>query len=387
MKNTPSGAGVFVIQKDGSLSELRSSKFATEDDFQALLEKYPDLIPGGEIDPESPRRWILVTRELGIAMQEDGPDKVWLDHLFLDQEGVPTLIEVKRKSDTRARREVVAQMLDYAANAAAYLPVHKIREQFEARHPDPDAVLQQALGWNGVADEYWAAVKTNLEAGRLRLVFVADEIPPELRRIVEFLNRQTDPLEILAVEIPVFEGKGVRALVPRVLGQSQLARDHKAASMGAKIAWDWDSFSKKLATQGGAAVNAARQILEWAEKNAGGVVWMKNIEGSFIPRFESEEGDFFPIRITGFGNVGWNAPHQGNHSPKPFNKPELRRELLKRFQQIPGATVSLANLEAYKSLQLHLSALDRREKVRTFTDVLDWIRRQLSPGESGNAAK
>jgi hypothetical protein len=29
---------------------------------------------------------------------------------------VPTLLEVKRSSDTRIRREVVGQMLDYAAN-------------------------------------------------------------------------------------------------------------------------------------------------------------------------------------------------------------------------------------------------------------------------------
>jgi hypothetical protein len=37
-----------------------------------------------------------------------------------DAAGVPTLVEVKRSSDTRARREVVAQLLEYAANATAY---------------------------------------------------------------------------------------------------------------------------------------------------------------------------------------------------------------------------------------------------------------------------
>ena len=42
----------------------------------------------------------------------------WLvDRLFLDQDGVPTLVEVKRSSDTRIRREVVGQLLEYAANA------------------------------------------------------------------------------------------------------------------------------------------------------------------------------------------------------------------------------------------------------------------------------
>jgi hypothetical protein len=36
-----------------------------------------------------------------------------------DQNAVPTLVEVKRSSDTRIRREVVGQMLDYAANPDA----------------------------------------------------------------------------------------------------------------------------------------------------------------------------------------------------------------------------------------------------------------------------
>src|SRR6266508_697252 len=50
-------------------------------------------------------------------------------------------------------------------------------------------------------DQFWQAVKVNLQAGRVRLVFVADRIPPELRRVIEFLNAQMDPAEVLGVEI------------------------------------------------------------------------------------------------------------------------------------------------------------------------------------------
>jgi len=32
----------------------------------------------------------------------------------------------------------------------------------------------------------------------IRMLFVADRIPAELRRIVEFLNEQMDPAEVLA---------------------------------------------------------------------------------------------------------------------------------------------------------------------------------------------
>ena len=50
-----------------------------------------------------------------------------LDHLFLDQEGIPTFVECKRSTDTRARREVVAQMLDYAANGLQYWSMERIQ--------------------------------------------------------------------------------------------------------------------------------------------------------------------------------------------------------------------------------------------------------------------
>ncbi len=41
-------------------------------------------------------------------------------------------MEVKRSTDMRIRREVVGQMLDYAANALSYWRVETIRGHFEA---------------------------------------------------------------------------------------------------------------------------------------------------------------------------------------------------------------------------------------------------------------
>ncbi|MCU1248897.1 MAG: uncharacterized protein JWQ49_1926 [Edaphobacter sp.] len=109
---------------------------------------------------------------------------------------------MKRQTDTRLRREVVGQMLDYAANAVAYLPVASIRARFEdtcaKKEKDPDHELQDRLGHDIDTEKFWLQVKTNLEAQKIRLLFVADVIPRELRRIVEFLNRQMNPVEVLA---------------------------------------------------------------------------------------------------------------------------------------------------------------------------------------------
>jgi hypothetical protein len=55
-------------------------------------------------------------------------------------------------------------------------------------------------------DAFWLDAKTNLQAGRIRLIFVADQIPAELQRIVEFLNGPMDPAEVYAIAIPQYVG-------------------------------------------------------------------------------------------------------------------------------------------------------------------------------------
>ena len=96
--------------------------------LQEALAHFPDLIPGDQINPDNPRRWLLVKRELGIPGEMGGGNLWSLDHLFLDQDGIPTFVECKRSQDTRSRREVVAQMLDYAANGTEYWPQDKLRQ-------------------------------------------------------------------------------------------------------------------------------------------------------------------------------------------------------------------------------------------------------------------
>jgi len=104
--------------------------YATEDHLQRFLERYPSLLAGDQVDALTPRRWLLIAREMSIPDREEGSGRWFLDHLFLDQDGVPTLVEVKRTSDTRVCRDIRWQLLDYAAKALVYRV--KIRE-FGAR--------------------------------------------------------------------------------------------------------------------------------------------------------------------------------------------------------------------------------------------------------------
>jgi hypothetical protein len=111
---------IFVVGDDGSLTEAPSAAYKAEAELQELLAANIHLLPGAQIDRDNPRRWLLIKREAGVPNREGGGGWWSIDHLAVDQDAVPTFVEVKRASDTRARREVVAQMLDYAANGYVF---------------------------------------------------------------------------------------------------------------------------------------------------------------------------------------------------------------------------------------------------------------------------
>jgi hypothetical protein len=154
-----------LVSSDGELLTMQEEPYAAEAVLQRLLVGYPDLLAGDQMRPTAPRRWLLVTRELRVPGGESEKARWSLDHLFIDQEGIPTLVEVKRSSNTQIRREVVGQMLDYAANGTLYWSLDQITAAFDRRCErdghDPDDAIRPFLGddtdWE--AAEFWQAVK------------------------------------------------------------------------------------------------------------------------------------------------------------------------------------------------------------------------------------
>ncbi|MGC9521804.1 MAG: hypothetical protein ACP5HG_07980, partial [Anaerolineae bacterium] len=229
---------IFLVGETmDDLVPMEETDYVREAHLQSLLTRYPDLLPGDQITPENPRRWLLVAREMGVPGDEGETGRWSLDHLFLDQDGVPTFVECKRAADTRARREVVAQMLDYAANGTEYWSMDRLRqaatETAQEHGRDLDLLVADLIGddEDEAVEAYWEAVEENLQSGRVRLLFVADRTHKELRRLVEFLNEKMTDVEVLAVEIKQYLGEdGRRAVVPRAVGMSETARMAKKAS-------------------------------------------------------------------------------------------------------------------------------------------------------------
>ncbi len=229
-------AKIFLVgKKEGELMPMVETPYEREDILQVLLARYHDLLAGDQINPEDPLRWLFIKREVGIPSEKEG-SSIWsIDHLFLDHIGIPTFVECKRAADTRSRREVVAQMLDYAANGIKYWSIDKLRqsaaETAQSQNKSLDEEIRRLIGSDDEPDveNYWEEVENNLRNGKVRLIFVADETSGELRRLVEFLNAKMVDVEVLAVEVKQFLGKDQqKAIVPRVIGLTQAIRDTKS---------------------------------------------------------------------------------------------------------------------------------------------------------------
>ena len=365
---------IFTMGEDGQPKPLRAQPFGSEDNLQALIAGHPELLAWEQMNPGGTMRWILVRREMGIAKDAGAGDWWAVDHLFIDQDAVPTLVEVKRGANPELRRKVVGQMLEYAAHAWQTWTADSLRQTFEGASADKkDDKLRKLLGVeeNGPdeswKDEFWRKVGDNLAAKRLRLLFVADQIPDELARVVEFLNATMPNVEVLAVEIKKFDGEsGLRTLVPRVIGRTAKPADEKRQKL------DRDSFLAKFEDE--AVRNAARRLLEVGSEH--GSVYMGTTGVSIGYPKRGSVAWVFPPGVT-----GWMGLTDFTFGCPPFGDvPAELHEMLEKwlsqfkddgFQDVSGDWGNGRRVPATDAA-LHIDTLaERLEKVLADLGSLD----------------
>jgi len=372
---------IFLIDDNNKIVEMKDQPYDSEDLLQKLLAQFPSVLAGDQMSVGAPVKWLLVSREAGIPDSEDGSDRWSLDHVFIDQNGIPTLVEVKRSTDTRIRREVVGQMLDYAANAVLYWPVETIRQRFEQTCQDagsePSMVVADFIGITGLTDaemkiaQFWETVETNLRAGRIRLIFAADSIPPELRRVVEFLNEQMNPAEVLAIEIRQYVGTGVRTLVPSVI--RSLKRGTAQSAKGPALQWDRESFMSALRERRGIeAATIAETVLNWTPTHCPTIWWGEGRkDGSCFVGISYDGVNYFPFAIWTYGRVQLQFQVIRQRGV-PL---ALIEALVTALNQLPGIQIPQDALNKYPSFEMTL--LKDPETLARFLTAIDVFVEQI----------
>lgn len=156
---------------------LTSERYASESELEELLERNPVLLAG-----DGEPALALVTRQFRLAGSGIA------DLFFVDAEGLPVLVEVKLAKNPQSRREVIAQVFDYAASLSE-MTVDEVDSETDGRLENAlRALCKDEVEWKAK----WRNLGTNLRAGQARVIVAVDMESEDLSRIVQYLADHTD---------------------------------------------------------------------------------------------------------------------------------------------------------------------------------------------------
>jgi hypothetical protein len=246
LRNVPRGSGKFVadilIRRPGEAwRDPANSGYTSESHLQAILLEHPQLIPGVAKDAK-----VCIEFQSGV-----GPSDV----VAVDMLNGLTLVECKLASNREVRREIIGQVLDYAARFWR-MSVEDFDAQWLVRN-------SQSLFADGVnSQDLRARLEESLTSGEFRVVLAVDEINEDLRRIVEYLNHVTTPaVAVIAVVYSRSEDQGTEILSRQIYGE-ELAESKSAKSRREQNRWKQGEFLAWVDENEPEASRSARTILD-----------------------------------------------------------------------------------------------------------------------------
>lgn len=363
----------LIISKNGkNAKKIEKSTIEREEYLQKYIYDNPESIPLYEIKEDV--RICILAREIPT-------NSGFIDAFGIDRDGEIYIIETKLYKNPD-KRLVVAQVLDYGAslwksstdfdNFVSFLE-KEVTKKFNV------GLMQKISDFFQLPDDEMSALfenlKRNLNDGNFKFIILMDRLHSQLKDLITFIN-QNSQFAIYAVELEYYKYENYEILIPNLFG-AEIKKGIGISSSKRKT-WDWASFSQRLKENfGDDAVKVAQSIIDFANHNGIKIYWTSSQRGSFIPGFISEEKEFYPFAIQGDGKIGWNAPHQGDMAPAPFNKPEKRREILIRMKEIKGATVYPNKVDGYSALDLPIELLADKKALDEFFKILLWIKKTL----------
>ena len=208
------------VDESGVSHELERVRFQdkqiTEGHLQDLLNRNPNLLPISELDSSfSPA--VSLGREIGN-----------FDNLFLSPSGRITLVETKLWRNPEATRQVVAQILDYAAKLSSWSYAEL---QTHARSASPPAPIGAGSLYDLIStahpdetpqeERFIDEVEKTLRTARFMLLVVGDGIRENVESLVGMLHQYPQMLFTFGlVELQIYHHPSAidgRLIVPQIV--------------------------------------------------------------------------------------------------------------------------------------------------------------------------
>lgn len=365
----------LIISNNGEKAvRVDKSSMGSEDRLQAYIYENPESIPLYEIREDI--QLLILAREFST---NSGP----IDALGIDKYGELYIVETKLFNNAD-KRKVIAQALDYGAALWKHAnDFADFTSTLEGHTKDTfNQSLEERIGnFSGLGNddvgEVLERMRRNLDDGVFHFVVLMDQLDDRLKDLILYVN-QNSQFDIYAVELEYYKHETQEIIIPRLFG-AEVKKDI-GNSRAKKQTWDWDSFARdRLAEYGDEAIAVAAKIIEWSKEHGLEISWTSSQRGGYFVCFlVTARWGFYPFAINGDGVLAWNAHHQGDKAPKPFNEPAKRIEIINRMSAISGAKTSTDNVDSYKSVLIPLSVLSNDTSFKVFTDTCLWIQSELS---------
>lgn len=184
--------------------KIEPSEYANEAHLEQLLAESPDLLPSPEDE-----RIVVFKRQVTLGSYA-------ADLVGVSATGSITLVECKLDQNREARRMVVAQILEYAAQLWGM-----DYEEFDgllSADSDEDLadLVREKASAEWLEEQFVEGVTRTLQNGDIRLVIAVNGITNELKRILEYTSSRGG-LRLEALELQHFSNDEDEVLVPDLI--------------------------------------------------------------------------------------------------------------------------------------------------------------------------
>jgi len=197
------------------LTPVPFTETRSEEWLQDLLDRAPQLLPIRDVDERVDVPLTSLGREVATPA---GP----IDNLFISRNGYLVVVETKLWRNPEARRQVVAQLIDYAAQLRRwrYADIDNVvREGARTR----GRTLWEVVSPEGIEEPEWVdRVSENLARGRMTLLVVGDGIRSEAEALADLVGNRPDfHFRLALVEMRVFRlASGDQVVIPATLART-----------------------------------------------------------------------------------------------------------------------------------------------------------------------
>jgi len=351
--------------------------------LQGLLHANPSLLPADLVDER-------VQEPLVPLGQEISTPSGYIDNLMISQNGYPVIVETKLWRNPEAKRKVVAQILDYAAQIRRW-DYAQLQEVWRKHTGNASGLWEYVRPADYDSEADWVdLVSENLRLGRMTLLIVGDGIRSEARQLAQAVGNNPDfQFRLGLVELRTYDLDDGRVLViPSCIARTveveravvrieQVGAGRQTVSVETPVAsvdsqrrtsiLDEQAFIDELrraSGDGDKAAASARKLLDLIRDTDLFLDWQK----ASVSLKYSDPGGSGTLFSLGFifrnGTVGCWMSVLESQLQKAISDPKTAQ----RIADDHANRVRQLGAEGKKDLGLHLSAVYGREP-----EIVKWL--------------